>query len=216
MVVEGKRVLRCAITDLGAQGLDSPAKRRLRLTEQVRRWAFDGVDIVQLREKGLESGELFELAETAIRTVRKFARRTAEGAAGMRLLVNGRADIAAAARADGVHLTGRAGELTSRQARQVFAEAGRPGCTVSVSCHSVENVVAVRQSDADLILFGPVFEKRIGGAVVTVGRGLKELRAACGAAGSVPVLALGGVTQENAPSCLEAGAAGFAAIRLFE
>jgi thiamine-phosphate pyrophosphorylase len=76
-------------------------------------------------------------------------------------------------------------------------------------------VARARDSAASLILFGPVFEKRIGVKPIAAGAGLDLLRAACAAAAPVPVLALGGITQANTAACLAAGAAGIAAIRLF-
>jgi len=63
---------------------------------------------------------------------------------------------------------------------------------------------------ADFAVFGPVFEK-VGTSLST---GLDALRGAC--LGHMPVLAIGGVTLENARACAAAGAAGIAAIRLFQ
>jgi len=67
-----------------------------------------------------------------------------------------------------------------------------------------------------MVLFGPVFEKRVEGELVVRGLELMMLQAACVIAGKLPVLALGGVTAENAAACVQAGAAGVAGIRLFE
>ncbi|MGI4829380.1 MAG: thiamine phosphate synthase [Janthinobacterium lividum] len=192
----------------------------MRLREQVRRWGVDGIDIVQLREKGRESGDLFALAEAAMAALRVAAGGTGErgrtgGEARTRLVVNGRADVAAAAGADGVHLTSRTGELRPEQVRAIFAAAGLRQCLVSVSCHALEEVRAAREAGADVILYGPVFGKWVGGERVTEGAGLEQLRLACAAAGEVPVLALGGVTAETIENCVAAGAAGVAGIRLF-
>jgi thiamine-phosphate pyrophosphorylase len=63
-----------------------------------------------------------------------------------------------------------------------------------------------------LAIFAPVFEKKDAFGVTPAG--LEKLRQACRE--KIPVLALGGVTLQNARSCLEAGAAGIAAIRLFQ
>ncbi len=209
--------MRYAITNLAAYSLDYGAERRLRLERQVRQWTIDGVDIVQLREKGMETGELLWLAEAAMNVLRGTACEEAAERTGRRtrLLVNGRADVAAAAGADGVHLTSRPGELAPAQVRQVFAAAGLSECTVSVSCHTIAEVVRAREGGADLLLFGPVFEKRVEEELVRLGLGIAALRAACRLAGGTPVLALGGITAENAPACLRAGAAGVAGIRLF-
>jgi thiamine-phosphate pyrophosphorylase len=165
------------------------------------------VEFVQLREKQLRAGELVRLA-VAIRAVLRETGKT-------KLLVNGCADIAVAAGADGVHLTSRAGELTAEQVRRVFRAAGAGEPIVSASCHTLEEVRRAVDGGVDLILFGPVFEKRVGGEVVVAGVGLEALREACATAGKTPVLALGGVTWESAELCVEAGAAGVAGIRLF-
>jgi thiamine-phosphate pyrophosphorylase len=175
--------------------------------DRAHRWAREGVQFVQLREKHLAAGELVKLA-TALRTALRTSGET-------KLLVNARADVAVAAGADGVHLTSRAGELTSEQVRQVFRTAGAALPVVSVSCHTVDEVRRAIADGVDLILFGPVFEKRVAGAVVAEGVGLEDLRAACAAAQGTPVLALGGITWPRSKLCIQAGAAGMAAIRLF-
>jgi thiamine-phosphate pyrophosphorylase len=175
--------------------------------ERAHRWAREGVQFVQLREKQLGAGELVKLA-TALRAALREAGET-------KLLVNGRVDVAVAAGADGVHLTSRAGELTPEQVRQVFRATGAALPVVSVSCHTLDEVQRAVADGVDLILFGPVFEKRVAGAVVAEGVGLETLREACAAAAGTPVLALGGVTWANAELCIETGAAGVAAIRLF-
>jgi thiamine-phosphate pyrophosphorylase len=201
-------MLRYAITDRARLPGAEP-DRQAGLLRQAARWAADGLDIVQLREKDLPSGVLADLARGMLAVLR--AHHPAP-----RLLLNSRADVAVAAGADGVHLTAAAGELTPVQVRTLYAAAALPEPTVSVSCHTLAEVAAARKSGATLILFGPVFEKRVGGQLVADGTGLDRLRAACAAAGPTPVLALGGVTWANAEACGDAGAAGIAAIRLFQ
>ncbi len=83
--------------------------------------------------------------------------------------------------------------------------------TVAVSCHSRAEVARAAQEGADFAVFGPVFEKARSPASPT---GLEALREACQE--KIPVLALGGITLENAKACIQAGAAGIAAIRLFQ
>ena len=191
-------MLRCAITS----GEDLAAA-----LAHVRRWAAEGVEFVQLREKQLGREELERLAAAMVAEL-----RAAGG--GAQLLVNGASEVAVAAGADGVHLAShRVGEVGA--VREMFRAAGVGEAVVSVSCHSVEEVRRAVAGGVDLILFGPVFEKRVGGEVVVVGVGLERLREACVVVAGTPVLALGGVTWENAGHCLEAGAAGVAGIRLF-
>jgi thiamine-phosphate pyrophosphorylase len=189
-------MLRCAITDRGYRAGDGA------------RWSRDGVDFVQLRDKTLDAGELARIARAIVAEIRSAGGKT-------QLLVNGRADVAAAMDAAGVHLTARAGELTPEQVRRVFAQVGRRVPMVSVACHSDDEVVRARESRAALILFGPVFEKRVGGERVQEGVGFEALRRACGLAKPIPVLALGGVTAANVSACLKVGAQGFASIRAF-
>jgi thiamine-phosphate pyrophosphorylase len=132
-----------------------------------------------------------------------------------KLLINFRPDIALATGAHGVHLTSGSGELTAAQVRAFYALANGPAPVITVSCHTLDEVRRARE-ECDAILFGPVFEKRIFGQPNIPGQGLLQLCAACTDAAPTPVYALGGVTLANALSCLEAGAAGIAGIRLFD
>ncbi|SEG61858.1 thiamine-phosphate pyrophosphorylase [Bryocella elongata] len=194
-------LLRCAITP-------GTVARPAELAALARDWAASAIDFVQLREPSLPAGELYHAARAMLEAI-------ASVGAATRLLVNSRADVAVASRAHGVHLTSRAGELTAQQVRELYAVAGLPRPIVGISCHAVEDVRRAVGQEADFAVFGPVFEKRVQGELVRGGSGLDLLREACAAAGETPVLALGGVTTENAASCLAAGAAGIAGIRLF-
>ncbi len=95
------------------------------------------------------------------------------------------------------------------------------------SCHTPAEVRFAAAHGADFAVFAPVFEKTALPA--RPGVGLDALREACAVfgsdarpntegagAGQMPVLALGGITLENTRACLQAGAAGIAAIRLFQ
>ncbi len=196
-------MIRCAITDGSRLGADADA-RLVGLMADAARWAAAGVEFVQLREKTVDAGELLRLAGGMVRIFREYGGVT-------KLLVNGRVDVAVAAEADGVHLTSAADELTAEQVRLVF-----PGARVSASCHSLADVERARDAGMNLILFGPVFEKQVRGEDVVEGVGLEALREACVAAGDVPVLALGGVSEQNARGCLTAGAKGIAGIRAWK
>jgi thiamine-phosphate pyrophosphorylase len=200
-------MLRCAITDVTASGFVN-ATQIDRLREQVRGWAADGIDLIQLRERNLDAGSLFSLTEVVLETLREMQSPT-------KILVNTRADVAVAAQAHGVHLTSHPEELTPHQVRELFTHAGLTAPLASVSCHSPSDIARARHNAADFILFGPVFEKRVDGELVTAGVGLEALALACAIAEQVPLLALGGVTSENAGACLAVGAAGVAGIRLF-
>lgn len=200
-------MLRCAITDGTATGFVN-ATQIERLRNQVRRWAGDGIDFIQLREKSVDAGGLFTLAEAVMQTLQALQSPT-------KLLINARADVAVAAHAHGVHLTAHRAELTPQQVRSLFVHARLPSPIVSVSCHTPADIAGARHHAADFILFGPVFEKRIDGEIAANGVGLEALSLACAVAQPVPLLALGGVTPENADECLHAGAAGIAGIRTF-
>jgi thiamine-phosphate pyrophosphorylase len=135
------------------------------------------------------------------------------------LLINSRTDIALAAGADGVHL--RSDDITPREVRAIWEKCGAGASArelspreplIGVSCHSPEEVKQAEADGATFAVFGPVFEKKDVPKVDPAG--LTQLREARN--GKIPVMALGGVTLENAKSCLEAGASGIAAIRLFQ
>jgi thiamine-phosphate pyrophosphorylase len=145
-----------------------------------------GVDMVQIREKDLPARDLFELTLAVLE-----ARGTLE----VKILVNSRADVALAAHADGVHLPASA-------PREVPA-----GLLVGRSCHTLDEV---KTAHADFVTLSPIFESPGKGEAV----GLDAIRAASKA--GTPVYALGGVTWENAESCVQAGAVGIAGIRLFQ
>jgi thiamine-phosphate pyrophosphorylase len=193
-------VIRYAITD--EPGLYASEAELLQLAA---RWSDDSVNFVQLRARQMSAGPLTTLARKLIGVLSPQTK----------LLINGRADVAIAAGAAGVHLTAAPGELTPEQVRGVFALAGKPEPIISISCHTVEAAQRARAAAADIILFAPVFEKRIAGALTVDGVGLEALRQICEAALPVKVLALGGVTPDNAPQCISAGAAGVAGIRIF-
>ena len=203
------------ITDRSQFRGDELARRRA-LLAKVAEAARAGVDYIQLREKDLGTRELEMLARDALTAVRNGAPlRTENRELRTRLLINSRTDVALAAGADGVHL--RADDVAPHEVRQVLeVSAHRPPTTdhflVAASCHAAADVFRAESEKADFAVFAPVFGKR--GSAGTPPAGLAALHEACRA--KIPVLALGGVTLENAASCLEAGASGIAAIRLFQ
>jgi thiamine-phosphate pyrophosphorylase len=176
-----------------------------RLLAKIAECAAAGVDLIQLREKDLSGGAL-----------EKLARKAMEALAGSRtrLLINSRADVALTCGAHGVHLP--ANDLAASDVRAIFARAGVSEPVIGVSTHSATEVASAEAHGADFAMFGPVFEK--SGSANR--EGLEELRRIChrteAAQPPMPVLALGGITLKNARLCVEAGAAGIAAIRLFQ
>jgi thiamine-phosphate pyrophosphorylase len=169
------------------------------LLARIRAAFAAGVDWVQIREKGMPTRELCRLVEQAAALPEK-------GRA--RLLVNERLDVALGCGADGVHLP--ADSLPVAAVRAAAPE----GWLVGISCHSPEEVEAAAREGASFAVLGPLFSTPGKSAPL----GLEPLREACRrtAARKFPVLALGGVTLENAAACLAAGAAGLAAIRLLQ
>ena len=151
-----------------------------------------GVDFIQVREKDLDARALLDL----VRALRDAAKGTAT-----QILINGRLDIALAASIDGVHLPGNG--LPVIRVRPFVR-------TLSRSVHSVEEAVTAASEGADFVIYGPVFETPGKSPV-----GLEALREVASAV-HIPVLAIGGITYQNAPAVLKAGAAGIAAIRLFQ
>ena len=176
--------------------------RCARLLDTIARAALAGVEYVQLREKDLSAAALETLARAALDRI---------GDTSTKLLINSRVDVAIAVGASGVHLPSGAEELPADEARKIFAKSGIHTPVIAVSCHSLEEIRRAEEQGTDFAVFGPVFEKN--GTPNSLG--LAELRRVCADA-SIPVLAIGGVTLENAVQCMEAGAAGVAAIRLFQ
>lgn len=176
------------------------------LTGRIEEAAKAGVDWVQIREKDLAARNLTDLTRVAIGA----SERAVAGHA--RVLVNDRLDVAWAAAAAGVH----AGEssLPIRALAEARRELGREDFLLGASCHSIEGVAGAAEDGADYVFFGPVFATP-SKAGFGAPQGLTKLTEACEAV-SIPVIAIGGITVENAGACGEAGAAGVAAIRLFQ
>lgn len=176
------------------------------LVSQTARWATENIDFIQFREKDLSAAALASLTRRILEEIHGTATR---------LLINSRADVAIAAAAHGVHLTAEPDALRPTHVRRLYAEAGLALPVISISCHTPSEAERARNLGADIVLFAPVFQKSIAGRLISAGQGLEALHAACLATAPVPIIALGGVTHENAGDCMRAGAAGIAGIRLF-
>lgn len=200
-------MLRYAITSRALYPGDEREKQAA-LLMQAARWAADGIDFIQLREKDLPAAAIATLAHQILKSLALAAGTT-------KLLINSRTDIAVATRAHGIHLTSDRDELTPTQVRSLYTLANLPPPIVTISCHTLDQVRRACEDHADAILFAPVFEKKLTEHENIPGHGLNRLRAVCTAASPIPVYALGGVTFQNATACIEARAAGIAGIRLF-
>jgi thiamine-phosphate pyrophosphorylase len=173
--------------------------RGIDLADWLRSLQGAGGDLaVQLREKDLDDGPLLVLARLARTLLPPPAP----------LLVNGRLDIALGAGADGVHLP--ADGLPAAPLRARFGGDAGGRLLIGRSTHSVQEVERARDDGVDYATFGPVYSMPGKGAPV----GLGALARA--AATGLPVYALGGVTLDRFDELAAAGAAGFAAIRLFQ
>jgi thiamine-phosphate pyrophosphorylase len=192
-----------AITNRRLLDGDENAKRDS-LVALAEEWACGGVDTIQLREKDLPLTELQFLAARIVQAVRAVKGKT-------RVLVNGPAQLALDVGADGVHLHANAGPAAVRAAQQVYARANLEP-VISAACHTPDEIK--QATGASMLLFSPVFEK-VTMEGNTRGQGLAALRAAVDLANPTPVLALGGITEKNAAACVQNGAVGIAAIRLF-
>src|SRR5215471_4299110 len=171
-----------------------------RILNQISAAVAAGVDLIQIREKQLTTRVLVELVTAAAELTRGTKTR---------LLVNDRADVAAGAGADGVHLTARS--LDAATIRQTFGDK----LLIGVSTHVLSEARAARDQGADFIVFGPVFETE---SKLTFGPpvGLQKLTEVVHDLREFPVLALGGISLQNAADCLMAGAAGIAGISIFD
>jgi len=177
-----------AITDRRLSGLSH--------AEQVARLCEGGARAVQLREKQLSAREFYAEVLEALRVARSF---------GAKLIINDRADVALAVGADGVHVG--QDDVPPLAARALLGE----GRIVGFSTHSVEQASAAARLPLDYLAIGPVFDtssKANPDPVV----GLEGVRRVRAAVGTLPLVAIGGITAERAPSVLKAGADSVAVI----
>ena len=177
------------ITDTKISGLSH--------AEQVARLCAGGATLAQLREKRLSPRDFYREAEAALRVAREY---------GARLIINDRADIALALGADGLHIG--QDDLPPEAARRLLGEPA----LVGFSTHSVEQAIAAARLPLDYLAIGPVFAtatKENPDPVVGLD-GLRRAREAIG--DSVSLVAIGGITLENAATVWEAGADSIAVI----
>lgn len=147
-----------------------------------------GVKMIQLRAKAMSSKDLLELAQTAREMTRPF---------GCQLIVNDRVDIALASGADGVHLGQE--DLPLRIGRKLLGDK-----IIGISTHTLDQAKEAEENGADYIGFGPMF----GTSTKDTGysaRGL-EMLAQLRAVVSLPIVAIGGITEATIEDVWRSGA----------
>lgn len=196
MARQGPRVVVVTARQRLLRAWSGPARSWQQLLgEQVRGALLGGADLVQVREADVDAGPLSA-----------FLRRLFADIPGSRarVVVNERLDVALAVEAAGVHLPERS--LAPEQARALAVD---PGWLVGRSVHSAGE--ARTSTAASYLMAGTVLpsaSKTPGGPTL----GWDGLRGVVEAAGRVPVVAIGGLTEGEVPQALAAGAAGVAAI----
>jgi thiamine-phosphate pyrophosphorylase len=177
------------IVDTGvcrARGVDSLALARSLFSA--------GARFLQLRAKEEHDRVALDLADDVV------AARPADAI----LIVNDRPDVALMSGASGVHVG--QDDLPVNEVRRIAL-----GLLVGLSTHTAAQVEAALETSADYIAVGPVF----GTATKNTGYdavGLELVRFAVGVGGGRPIVAIGGITVENAPPVVAAGAAAVAVI----
>jgi thiamine-phosphate pyrophosphorylase len=190
------RPLLCYVTDRTALAESA------RLKEQIERAITAEIDWIQIREKDL--------------AFRAEARRYRKAMGKTELLDQRRYVYALAAKAHGMHLRKSSAPVAAVNAWRrsaILQNELLRGFLIGASCHSLDTARAAERDGADYVIFGPVFptpSKEKFGAP----QGIKLLEDVSNAL-KIPVLAVGGITEENARECFSAGASGIAAIRMF-
>jgi thiamine-phosphate pyrophosphorylase len=226
----------CYVTDRKSVSHAAPTDLSSALIRKIAAIASAGVDWIQLRERDLSARSLSNLTREAFRLM---AAQPAPERGTTRILINDRVDVALAEHTGGVHL-GEKGLPVSEV--RVFVESRVPfrvaqalpltpptlpvraqapatspapdDFLLGVSCHSLEAAKFAATNGADYIFFGPIFATPSKAGMGNP-QGTTLLAEVCRSI-HIPVLALGGITRENAAACIIAGAAGIAAIRLFQ
>lgn len=153
-----------------------------------------GVEIIQYREKKLSKKDTLAIAGR----LREITRD-----AGVIFIINDDPAIALAVDADGVHLG--QDDISADIARKILGK----GKIIGISTHNIEEVSRVKELDIDYIAFGPVFHSNT--KLVTFPHGIDGLRN-IRASVTIPLIAIGGINQENVSDVIKAGADGAAVI----
>jgi thiamine-phosphate pyrophosphorylase len=200
----------CYVTNRHSFAATESGEPQKTLLLKIEAAAAAGVDWIQIREKDLSGRDCGLLTREALQ---RAAKSRAGNQARTRIIVNDRLDVALTENAGGVHLGEKS--LPVPEAKRLVVDRGEGNdFVIGISCHSLEAARSAERDGADYLFFGPVFAT-LSKAAFGAPQGLERLVTVCREV-SIPVLAIGGITLENASACLAAGASGIAAIRLFQ
>jgi thiamine-phosphate pyrophosphorylase len=203
------RPILCAVTDRSA--LSPAASPVSALLLKIAEAQSAGVDWIQIREKDLPGRILAALLNSAVAQSASAKGNLPRS----KILVNDRLDVALLGQAAGVHVGENSLPVADvRRLVDAVRSSTDPPFLIGASCHSLLAARVAADSGANYLIFGPVFATP-SKAQYGPPQGLDRLAEVCQAV-DVPVLAIGGIDPQNAASCLEAGASGIAAIRLFQ
>jgi thiamine-phosphate pyrophosphorylase len=202
----------CYVSD--RKGLASADQHQIEpLHQRMAMVAATGIDWIHIREKDFSGKQLSSFTRAAVAQIKQINERNGTQT---RIVVNDRLEVALTEHTGGVHLGENSLPVLDvckwLAARPDLAE--RDKFLVGVSCHSVQAALSAARDGADYIFFGPVFATPFK-ASFGAPQGVQRLAEVCSAV-SIAVLAIGGITLDNGPDCFAAGAAGIAAIRLFQ
>jgi thiamine-phosphate pyrophosphorylase len=171
-----------AITDVNISQLSHAA--------QVRRLCEGGARLIQLREKHLSPREFYREAQAALDVARSY---------GARIIINDRVDLAAALKADGVHLGQK--DLPPEAARALLGDEA----IIGASTHNLRQAAEAAKLPLDYIAIGPIFSTatKTNPEPVVGPERLHEIRKVVG---RIPLVAIGGITLDNASQVIFAGA----------
>jgi len=164
--------------------------------EQTKRLIAGGATLIQLREKRASPRVFYDDAAAALQEARS---------AGVKLIINDRVDIAFALQADGVHLG--QDDMPVQPVRRLLGK----DAVIGFSTHNIEQVREAVSLPIDYLAFGPIFLTSTKSNPDPVA-GLDQLRQVCSLAGSLPVVAIGGINRSNAREVLAEGADAVAVI----
>jgi len=176
------------ITDIKISGLSH--------ADQLAELSVGGATFVQLREKNLSPVEFFHEATAAVELARS---------RNVRVIINDRADIAFALRADGVHLG--QDDLPPEAARKILGN----DAIIGFSTHNLAQARRATSLPIDYLAIGPIFPTGTKSDTEPA-VGLKGLHVVREAVGDFPIVAIGGITLASAPAVLDAGATAVALI----